>query len=203
MFTGLVEEVGTIAALAPADGGLRVAIRARVVRDGLAVGDSVAVNGACLTAVELHPDGFVIDAVAETLRRTTLGEAQPGDRVNLERALALGGRLGGHLVQGHIDGTGTVADATPDGEAWLLRINAEPGLMRYVVEKGSVAADGVSLTVASRDATGLTIAVIPHTVAVTTLGPERVGSRVNLEVDLVAKYIEALVAPYQVPREAQ
>ena len=203
MFTGLVEEIGTIAALAPADGGLRVAIGARVARQGLAVGDSVAVNGACLTAVELHPDGFVIDAVAETLRRTTLGEAQPGDRVNLERAMALGARLGGHLVQGHIDGTGSVVDATPDGEGWVLRIDTDPGLMRYVVEKGSIAVDGVSLTVASRDATGLTIALIPHTVAVTTLGAERVGSRVNLEVDLVAKYIEALVAPYQVPREAQ
>ncbi len=203
MFTGLVEEIGTIVALVPADGGLRVAIRAQVVTDGLAIGDSVAVDGACLTAVELHPDGFVIDAVAETLRRTTIGQAQPGDRVNLERALALGARLGGHLVQGHIDGTGAITEARPEGEGWVLRIEAEPGLMRYVVEKGSIAVDGVSLTVASRDATGLTIALIPHTIVATTLGPERVGSRVNLEVDLVAKYVEALVAPYQVPREAQ
>jgi riboflavin synthase len=203
MFTGLVEEIGTIVALAPADGGLRVAIRAHVVTDGLAVGDSVAVDGACLTAVELHPNGFVIDAVAETLRRTTIGQAQPGDRVNLERALALGARLGGHLVQGHVDGTGAVTEARPEGEGWVLRIEAEPALMRYVVAKGSIAVDGVSLTVASRDAAGLTIALIPHTVAATTLGPERVGSRVNLEVDLVAKYIAALVAPYQVPREAQ
>jgi riboflavin synthase len=203
MFTGLVEEIGSIAAIAPADGGLRVAIRASVVRDGLAIGDSVAINGACLTAVELHPDGFVIDAVAETLRRTTLGDAQPGDRVNLERALAFGARVGGHLVQGHIDGTGTVVGATPDGDGRILRIDADPALMRYVVEKGSIAVDGVSLTVAARDDTGLTIALIPHTLAATTLGAERVGSRVNLEVDLVAKYIEALVAPYQVPREAQ
>jgi riboflavin synthase len=203
MFTGLVEEIGTIAALAPADGGLRVAIRARVVRDGLAIGDSVAVNGACLTAVELHPDGFVVDAVAETLRRTTLGEAQPGDRVNLERALTLGARVGGHLVQGHIDATGTVAGAAPEGDGWILRIDADPALMRYVVEKGSIAVDGVSLTVASRDRAGLSIALIPHTTVATTLGPERVGGRVNLEVDLVAKYVEALVAPYQVPREAQ
>src|ERR1700674_1712524 len=111
MFTGLVEEIGTIAAIAPTDGGLRLAVRADVVRDGLAIGDSVAVNGACLTAVELHPDGFVVDAVAETLRRTTLGDAQTGDRVNLERALAVGARLGGHLVQGHIDATGAVVDA--------------------------------------------------------------------------------------------
>ena len=203
MFTGLVEEIGTVAALAPADGGLRVAIRTRVVREGLAIGDSVAVNGACLTAVELHPDGFVIDAVAETVRRTTLGDTQPGDRVNLERALAVGARLGGHLVQGHIDGTGTVVDATPEGEGWILRIAADADLLRYVVEKGSIAVDGVSLTVASRNSTGFSIALIPHTVAVTTVGPARVGTRVNLEVDLVAKYIEALVAPYQVPREAQ
>lgn len=203
MFTGLVEEIGSIAAIAPADGGLRVAIRASVVRDGLAIGDSIAINGACLTAVELHPDGFVIDAVAETLRRTTLGDAQPGDRVNLERALAFGARVGGHLVQGHIDGTGTVVGATPEGDGWILRIDADPALMRYVVEKGSISVDGVSLTVAARDGSGLTIALIPHTIAATTLGAERVGSRVNLEVDLVAKYIEALVAPYQVPREAQ
>jgi riboflavin synthase len=203
MFTGLVEEIGTIAAIAPTDGGVRVAIRARVVRDGLAIGDSVAVSGACLTAVELHPDGFVIDAVAETLRRTTLGDAQPGDQVNLERALTLGARIGGHLVQGHIDATGTVAAAMPDEEGWVLRVDAAPAVLRYVVEKGSIAIDGVSLTVVARDATGLTIALIPHTIVATTLGPERVGSRVNLEVDLVAKYVEALVAPYQVPREAQ
>jgi len=203
MFTGLVEEIGTIAAIAPVEGGLRLAVRAVAVREGLAIGDSVAVNGACLTAVELHPDGFVVDAVAETLRRTTLGDTQPGDQVNLERALSLGARLGGHLVQGHIDGTGTVVGATAEGAGWVLRIDADPALVRYVVEKGSIAVDGVSLTVASRDGTGLTIALIPHTIAATTLGPERVGSRVNLEVDLVAKYVEALVAPYQVPREAQ
>ena len=156
-----------------------------------------------MTAVELHPDGFVIDAVAETLRRTTLGEAQAGDPVNLERAVAVGDRLGGHLVQGHIDGTGLVASVLPEGDGWIVRVDAAPQIMRYVVEKGSITIDGVSLTVAGRDAAGLSIALIPHTVAVTTLGPERVGTRVNLEVDLVAKYIEAFVAPYQVPREAQ
>jgi len=203
MFTGLVEEIGTIVAISPIDGGARVAIRARVVREGLAIGDSVAVNGACLTAVELHPHGFVIDAVAETLRRTTLGDAQPGDRVNLERAMALGARLGGHMVQGHIDGTGTVVAAIPDGAGLVFGIDAPESLLRYIVEKGSIAVDGVSLTVAARDARGFTIALIPHTIAVTTLGADRMGGHVNLEVDLVAKYIEALVAPYQVPREAQ
>jgi riboflavin synthase len=203
MFTGLVEEVGTIAALVPTPEGVRVGIRAQTVREGLIVGDSIAVNGACLTAVELHPDGFVIEAVAETLRRTTLGEAQAGDGVNLERAVALGGRLGGHLVQGHVDGTGVVAAVASEGDGWLLRVDAPPEIMRYVVEKGSITVDGVSLTVAGRDDGGLTVALIPHTVAVTTLGPDRVGTRANLEVDLVAKYIEAFVAPYQVPREAQ
>jgi len=203
MFTGLVEEIGTIAALAPTPAGMRVGIRAQTVREGLAIGDSVAVNGACLTVVELHPDGFVIESVAETLRRTTLGESQAGDPVNLERAVAVGDRLGGHLVQGHIDGTGLVSSVVSEGDGWILRVDAAPGIMRYVVEKGSVTIDGVSLTVAGRDGVGLTVALIPHTVAVTTLGPDRVGTRVNVEVDLVAKYIEAFVAPYQVPREAQ
>lgn len=202
MFTGLVEEVGTIAAITPVAGGARVAIRAEVVREGLAVGDSVAVDGVCLTVIELHPHGFLVDAVTETLRRTILDQAAAGDHVNLERAVALGARLGGHLVQGHVDGTGVVADAVPEGQSVLLRISAPEPLMRYVVEKGSIAVDGVSLTVAARDADAFTIALIPHTMAVTTLGPERVGGRVNLEVDLVAKYIAALAAPYQVPREA-
>jgi riboflavin synthase len=203
MFTGLVEEVGTIAAMSPVNEGVRVAIRASIVREGLAIGDSVAINGACLTAVELHPDGFVVDVVAETLRRTTLVDAQPGDPVNLERAVALGARLGGHMVQGHIDGTGTVVSASPAGDGLTFRVDAPGALMRYVIEKGSIAVDGVSLTVAARDVTGFTVALIPHTIATTTLGLGRVGGRVNLEVDLVAKYIEALVAPYQVPREAQ
>ncbi len=134
---------------------MRVGIRATTVRDGLAVGDSVAVNGACLTAVELHPDGFVIDAVAETLRRTTLGEAQAGDPVNLERAVAVGDRLGGHLVQGHVDGTGLVASVLPEGDGWIVRVDAAPQIMRYVVEKGSITIDGVSLTVAAATPTGL------------------------------------------------
>jgi len=202
MFTGLVEEVGTIAALVPIDEGVRVAIRASVTRQDLAVGDSVAVSGICLTAIELHPGGFVIEAVAETLRRTTLGDAQPGDRVNLERAIRADGRLGGHIVQGHIDGTGVIDEVRAEGDGWMLRVVAPPEITRYVVEKGSIAVDGVSLTVAARDSDGFVIALIPHTVAATTLGPERSGTRVNLEVDLVAKYIEAFVAPYQVPREA-
>jgi riboflavin synthase len=196
VFTGLVEEVGRVADIRPAEGGARIALRAGPVREGLAIGDSVSVNGACLTAVALEPDGFAVDAVAETLRRTALGGLAAGDPVNLERALRLGDRLGGHLVQGHVDATGTVASARDDGESTVLEIAAPPEVLRYVVEKGSVAVDGVSLTVAARSPGGFAVALIPHTMAATTLGPGAVGRPVNLEVDLVAKYVEALVAPH-------
>jgi len=201
MFTGLVEEGGVVAAVAPGEQGARLWIAASVVLDGLEIGDSVAVSGACLTAVEIGPDGFAVDAVAETLRRTSLGDLRPGDRVNLERPMRLGDRLDGHLVQGHVDGVGRVAAARPEGESSVLEITAPPGLLRYVVEKGSVAVDGVSLTVAARLPEGFTVALIPHTMAVTTLGPQAVGRGVNLEVDVVAKYVESLARPYAPPRE--
>jgi riboflavin synthase len=177
-----VEEVGRLVA---------------VVRQGLAIGDSVAVDGVCLTVVALSAEGFAVECVAETLRRTALGDRRPGDAVNLERALRADARLGGHIVQGHVDGTGVVAEVRPEGEGTLVRIDAPPELMRYVVEKGSVALDGVSLTVAARDDEGLTIALIPHTLGATTLGEAAPGRRMNVEVDLVAKYVEALVAPYR------
>jgi riboflavin synthase len=197
MFTGLVEERGVVAGVERREGSARLAVVAPRVRDGLAVGDSVAVNGACLTVVALSEDGFAVDCVAETLRRTALGALAPGDGVNLERALPVGGRLGGHIVQGHIDGVGTVAEAWADGDSTVLRIAAPPELLRYVVEKGSVAVDGVSLTVAERLEDSFTVALIPHTMAETTLGPAALGRTVNLEVDLLAKYVEALVAPYR------
>ena len=196
MFTGLVEEVGRVLDVTPGGAGARLALHAPRVRGDLAVGDSVSVNGACLTAVALSQDGFAVDAVAETLRRTALGELSAGDPVNLERALRLGDRLGGHLVQGHVDATGTVSDARSDGESIVLRVLAPEGVLRYVVEKGSVAVDGVSLTIAARLADGFEVALIPHTMAETILGPGAVGRAVNLEVDLVAKYVEALVAPH-------
>jgi riboflavin synthase len=196
VFTGLVEEVGRVVDVRPGGEGARLALRAPLVRDGLAVGDSVSVNGACLTAVALDDEGFAVDAVAETLRRTALGGLGPGDPVNLERALRLGDRLGGHLVQGHVDATGRVAGARAEGESAVLRIAAPAEVLRYVVEKGSVAVDGVSLTVAARLPDAFEVALIPHTMAVTTLGPGAVGRPVNLEVDLVAKYVEALVAPH-------
>ncbi|MFP5450422.1 MAG: riboflavin synthase [Thermoleophilia bacterium] len=196
MFTGLVEEGGTILGTLPTEAGARVVIGARDVLEGLALGDSVAVNGACLTAVEIGPDRFAVDAVAETLRRTTLGGLREGDRVNLERALVAGGRLDGHIVQGHIDGTGVVREVRPEGESAIVEIAAGPDQLRYIVEKGSIAVDGVSLTVAGRLPDAFTVALIPHTMRATTLGPQALGRPVNLEVDVLAKYVEALVAPY-------
>jgi riboflavin synthase len=199
VFTGLVEEGGTVAMVEPRDEGARLVIAATDVLEGLEVGDSVAVNGACLTAVAVAGDRFAVDAVAETLRRTTLGRLAVGDRVNLERPMRLGDRLDGHLVQGHVDGTGVVRDARAEGTSTVLEIAAPAALLRYVVEKGSIAVDGVSLTVAGRGADAFTVALIPHTMAVTTLGPQAVGRGVNLEVDVVAKYVEALAAPYGPP----
>lgn len=199
MFTGLVEEGGSIGAVEPGERGARLTVLARAVLDGLAVGDSVAVNGACLTAVAVDGDGFAVEAVAETLRRTSLGALAPGDRVNLERAMRLGDRLAGHLVQGHVDGVGTVRAVRPEGESAVLEVEAPAPLLRYVVEKGSITVDGVSLTVAQRLADGFTVALIPHTMAVTTLGPQALGRAVNLEVDVVAKYVESLAAPYAPP----
>ena len=200
MFTGLIEEGGRIVEIRPVDQGARLVVAAALVLDGLEIGDSVAVNGTCLTAVEITAEGFAVDAVAETLRRTSLGGLAAGDRGNLERPMRLGDRLDGHLVQGHVDGVGTVRSATPEGGSTILEIAAPAEQLRYVVEKGSIAVDGVSLTVAGRLADAFTVALIPHTMSVTTLGPQAVGRPVNLEVDVVAKYVESLAAPYVPPR---
>jgi riboflavin synthase len=200
VFTGLIEEGGRVAEIRPGDQGARLVVSAAVVLEGLEVGDSVAVNGACLTAVAVTGDGFAVDCVAETLRRTSLGGLAAGDPVNLERPMRIGDRLDGHLVQGHVDGVGTVRSATPEGGSTVLEVAAPAGLLRYVVEKGSITVDGVSLTVARKLVDGFTVALIPHTIAVTTLGPQAVGRPVNLEVDVVAKYVESLAAPYAPPR---
>jgi len=183
VFTGLVEELGRLVERR----GERFTFGAAGVLDDLGPGDSVAVNGACLTVVELGPGCFATQVVAETLDRTTLGSLAVGDPVNLERPLRLGERLGGHLVQGHVDGVGTVVVAAPD-----LEVAAGEAILRYVAEKGSVAVDGVSLTVAGVGRGSFRVAVVPHTEAVTTLGRRRPGDRVNLEVDVVAKYVERL-----------
>lgn len=196
MFTGLVEERGSVVASRDTAAGARLSLAAPAIAGELALGDSVAVNGVCLTVVEASDEGFAADCVAETLRRTTLGDLGAGDAVNLERALLAGARLGGHIVQGHVDGTGTVSAHRDEGDSTVLSISAPPQIMRYVVEKGSVAVDGVSLTVARRSEGSFDIALIPHTMAHTTLGRGLTGQRVNLEVDLVAKYVESLVNPY-------
>lgn len=196
MFTGLIEEIGTVRERVPRAAGAHLVIVCDRVRDGLAIGDSVAVDGACLTVVALDGDGFAVDCVEETLRRTSLGDREAGDGVNLERALRMGDRLGGHIVQGHVDGTGAVRAITPEGDSVRMSVTAAPDLLRYVVEKGSITVDGVSLTVASREPDGFTVALIPHTMGATTLGAGAGGRRVNLEADVVAKYVEALVRPH-------
>ena len=195
MFTGIVEGTGTVAALAAAaDGsGARLELAAPWLAGQLEPGESVAVNGCCLTVAEATAAGFAADLVAETLRRTALGGLAAGARVNLERPVALGGRLGGHLVQGHVDGVAKVLDRKPVGEGEEVRIELPPDLARYVVEKGSIAVDGVSLTVAGVGHGWLTVALVPHTLEVTTLGDRHPGDPVQLEVDVVAKYIERLV----------
>ena len=188
MFTGLIEELGRVVAVEARRDGRRLTVEAPVVAAGLRVGDSVAHDGCCLTVVEVADGRYGVEAVSETLARTTLGERRLGDLVNLERPVAVGARLGGHLVQGHVDGVGEVVEPAP---ALAVRIPAP--LRRYVVEKGSVAVDGCSLTVAAVRDDGFAVAVVPHTAAVTTLGRRARGARVNVEVDLLAKYVEKLL----------
>jgi riboflavin synthase len=190
MFTGLVQTTGTIAAVE--DGRLSVRTPAPL---ELAEGDSVAVNGVCLTATGVNGGGgFDADVMPETLRRTALGALGEGDLVNLELALRAGDPLGGHMVQGHVDGTGSVESVREEGNARVVRIAAEPEVLRYVVEKGSIAVDGVSLTVAAVDGAGFEVSLIPETLERTTLGEAVPGRAVNLEVDVLAKYVEKLVA---------
>ncbi|HEV7526714.1 MAG TPA: riboflavin synthase [Acidimicrobiia bacterium] len=194
MFTGIVEELGRVRAITPNAGGARLEIDATVVLADATIGASIAVNGCCLTVVEVADSSWAADAVVETLARTNLGELAPGDPVNLERPVRLADRMGGHLVQGHVDGTGTVHSRAPqtDGSE-LFRFDAPDDILRYVVHKGSITVDGISLTVAAVHDDGFAVAVIPHTLAVTTLGARDPGARVNLEVDLIAKYVERLL----------
>jgi riboflavin synthase len=200
MFTGIVEGTGTVVAMnrPGGDGGAaRLEVEAPWLAGDLAVGDSVAVDGCCLTVVARTAGGFAADLVAETLRRTALGRLAAGARVNLERPLALGGRLGGHLVQGHVDGVGRVLERRPALEGGdQVRVELPDDLARYVVEKGSIAVDGVSLTVAGVGQGWFAVALVPHTLATTTLGERAPGDPVHLEVDVVAKYVERLVQPW-------
>lgn len=189
MFTGIVEEVGTVAEIKP--GGLT--IRASRVLEGLGLGDSVSVNGACLTVTELGPGSFSVDVVPETLRRTNLGSMSDGGPVNLERGVRAGGRLDGHIVQGHVDGVGRIESIREDGDSVMVYVEAAPSIMRYVVEKGFIAVDGVSLTIVGCDEERFSVTIIPHTQEHTILGSRKPGDEVNIEVDILAKYVERLV----------
>lgn len=196
MFTGLVAAVGRIESLTPTDGGLRVAIATRSLTDDgepLVLGESIAIAGACLTVAQIIDAGFIADVSGETLRLTTLGRRVAGDDVNLERALRAGDRLGGHLVSGHIDGVGVLRAIQDDGLSRRYRFELPEPLRRYAAVKGSIAVEGVSLTINSVDASGFSVNLIPHTLAHTTLGSLRENDRVNIEVDQVARYVERLI----------
>jgi len=193
VFTGIVRERGRVAAV---DGGaqrVRLTVEAPATAPAVSVGDSVAVNGVCLTAVEAGDGTLAFDAVPETLARTSLGRLAPGAPVNVEPALRAGDPLGGHVMQGHVDGLAHVRSVEPEGDGRRIWIDASPDLLRYTVEKGSIAVDGVSLTVAALDDAGFAVALIPHTLAETTLGDLETGDETNLEVDVLAKYVERLV----------
>jgi len=193
LFTGIIEELGTLRQITRGSASARLKIEARRVLEGTRAGDSIAVNGVCLTVTALDKSSFVADVMAETLAKTNLGQLTPGGRVNLERALRLGSRLGGHLVSGHIDGVGTIIRREPHDIATLLTVGAPAGVLRYIIKKGSVAIDGISLTVINFNDSSFQVSLIPHTAALTTLGFKRPGDTVNLEADLIGKYVERLL----------
>jgi riboflavin synthase len=195
MFTGIIRELGRIAAIDATSDGARIVVEAPATAGDAKAGDSVALNGVCLTVTESANGSLAFDAVPETLRRSSLGALTPGERVNVEPALRAGEPLGGHYVQGHVDGVGEVRGSEPEGDGRRVRIGVPAELRRYLVEKGSVAVEGVSLTVAELDDDAFAVALVPHTLAVTTLGRLAPGDRVNIEVDVLAKYVERLVAP--------
>ena len=188
MFTGLVEELGVISSISQTD----IWIESSIVMDDLGVKDSISVNGACLTVVSIEENLFKVNVVPETLRRTDLGDLSVGDKVNLERSAQLGGRLGGHIVQGHVDGTAQITAYVQEGSAWLIEFQISKNLSRYIVEKGFVCVDGASLTVVNCDENTFTIALIPYTRDNTVLGYKGVGNSVNIETDIIGKYIEKL-----------
>jgi riboflavin synthase len=193
MFTGIVTEIGTIDGTVATAAGARLRLAAAATAAECQIGDSVSIEGCCLTVVEIGAGVLEFDAVAETLRRTTLGDLAPGDKVNVEPAMRMGDRLGGHWVQGHVDGVGVVTAVEPDGDGVLVTFSAPEAVLHYTIEKGSLCVSGVSLTVTACDEDTFSVALIPHTRAVTTLGRVVPGSRVNLEADLVGKYVEKLV----------
>lgn len=193
MFTGLVEEVGQVAAIDKRGQHARLTIKASVVQQDTSLGDSVAVNGVCLTVVEIRDSLLSFDAVAETMKRTSLGRLKTGSPVNLERAVAVGQRMGGHFVQGHVDGVATLVNTQKEGNGHVFRFEPEPQLCRYLVSKGSVAIDGISLTLVDVEASQFTVWIVPHTLAHTNLGGLLPGTQVNIETDILAKYTEKLL----------
>ncbi len=194
MFTGIVEELGSVVSIARAPESAQLTVRGPLVTADAVHGASIAVNGVCLTVVRCGAGEFSVDVMSETLRRSSLGALEPGDPVNLERAMRADGRFGGHIVQGHVDGSATILERTP-GDRWeVVRLSLPAALTRYVVEKGSITVDGVSLTVADIDADSFTVSLIPTTLELTTLGRKKIGDPVNLEVDVLAKYVERLMS---------
>lgn len=193
MFTGIIEEAGIVRDLTVRSRSGSITVGARKVLGGTKIGDSIAVNGVCLTVVSMTEDSFRADIMAETVRRSSLGSLRPGDRVNLERAMAADGRFGGHIVAGHIDGTGVIRSMVREENATWVTIGTPVDILRYIVEKGSIAIDGISLTVAAVTEKDFSVSVIPHTAAVTTLSERKAGDSVNLENDIVGKYVEKLL----------
>jgi riboflavin synthase len=193
MFTGIIEEMGTVKALRREAGGARLVLSASKVLEGTVLGDSICVNGVCLTVVDLGTNEFSADVAVETLKVTNLGGLTAGNRVNLERALQLSARIGGHLVSGHVDAVGRVREKREEGNGWRIHVDAPAAVLRYVIRKGSIAIDGISLTVADVDRTGFSVAMIPHTAKLTTLGHKFAGDSVNLESDIIGKYVERLL----------
>jgi riboflavin synthase len=201
MFTGLIEELGTLAAVDHRHGGRVLRVSAKTVVEGIALGDSVSLNGVCQTVTAFGPGWFEVEAVGDTLLKTTLGGLNRGAVLNLERACRADTRLGGHFVLGHVNGVGTVSSWTPEGDAWFLEVVPPPELLKYLVDEGSVAIDGISLTVAEAKADRFRVSVIPHTRAHTTLAAVKPGDRVNLEADILAKYVEGLLKRHPLKQE--
>ncbi len=197
MFTGIIEEIGTVRRIEHGAKGARLTIQAKTVLEDTRIGDSIATNGVCLTVVSMTGDSFSADVMAESLRCSSLGTLQGGSPVNLERAMAANGRFGGHIVSGHIDGTGTIASQKREDNAVWVKIKTPAPLLRYIVEKGSIAIDGVSLTVAAVTDTDFSVSIIPHTGAQTILLGKKPGDPVNLECDVIGKYVEKLTAPHK------
>ena len=199
MFTGIIEELGTVGQMDRRPDSIKLTIQARKVLEGTQLGDSIAVNGVCLTVTSMTDSSFTADVMHETMRRSSLSDIKSGSKVNLERAMQVGGRLGGHIVSGHIDGVGHIARIAADGIARVITISIPKDMEPFIVEKGSIAIDGISLTVAAVEPEAFSVSVIPHTAAVTLLGKKRAGDVVNLENDIIGKYVDKLLHPAAPP----